>query len=131
MIASSFVRGDAFDSHQTVPPQLVHTLLDHGHLCPLPLTSRPIYWELDYTLRLFPLPDLVRDFGFLSLHCATHSRLLTDIVAFLQVVLADSSEQYMCEHEGCVAANPGSFSSDSSFIVYRPALRTVEFSRID
>jgi DNA polymerase epsilon subunit 2 len=40
--------------------QLVDSILDQGHLCPLPLHVKPIYWELDYTLRLSPLPHLVR-----------------------------------------------------------------------
>lgn len=57
--------------HVVVPPtldgeemdvteQLVESILEQGHLCPLPLHVRPIYWELDYTLRLTPLPHLVR-----------------------------------------------------------------------
>ena len=47
----------------TVPDitvQLVESLLDQAHLCPLPLHAKPVYWELDYALRLFPLPHLVR-----------------------------------------------------------------------
>jgi DNA polymerase alpha/epsilon subunit B len=43
-----------------ITEQLVSTILEQGHLCPLPLHVRPIYWELDYTLRLTPLPHLVR-----------------------------------------------------------------------
>ena len=57
--------------HVVVPPsldseghdicqQLVESILDQGHLCPLPLHVRPVYWDLDYTLRLSPLPHLVR-----------------------------------------------------------------------
>lgn len=57
--------------HLVVPPklndpsapelssQLVESLMDQAHLCPLPLHARPIYWELDYAMRLFPLPHLV------------------------------------------------------------------------
>ena len=58
--------------HSVLPPrtdedapelteQLVESILDQGHLCPLPLHVKPIHWELDYTLRLVPLPHLVRD----------------------------------------------------------------------
>ena len=58
--------------HTVVPPhaddicqQLVETILDQGHLCPLPLHVKPIYWDLDYTLRLSPLPQLVRFCGII------------------------------------------------------------------
>lgn len=39
---------------------LVESILDQAHLSPLPLHTRPIHWELDYVMRLFPLPHLVR-----------------------------------------------------------------------
>ncbi len=51
--------------------QLVETLIDQAHLFPLPPAAKPVYWELDYTMRLSPLPHLL--------------------------VLADHSEQF--EHE--------------------------------
>ena len=35
------------------------TILRQGHLCPVPLNAQPIFWELDYTLRLSPLPDFI------------------------------------------------------------------------
>lgn len=88
-----------------VTEQLVETLLRQAHLCPLPLPVRPIYWELDYTMRLFPLPDLL--------------------------ILADRTDQYALDCWGCNTVNPGSFSSDFSFVVYRPCSRSVEFSRVD
>ena len=44
-----------------ITQQLVESILDQAHLCPLPLCVKPVYWELDYTLRLTPLPHLVRD----------------------------------------------------------------------
>lgn len=40
--------------------QAVRTVIDGGHLCPLPQQVRPIYWQLDHTLRLYPLPNAVR-----------------------------------------------------------------------
>jgi DNA polymerase alpha/epsilon subunit B len=55
-----------------ITEQLVSSILEQGHLCPLPLHVRPIYWELDYTLRLTPLPHLVR--LQLSWHAAEGSR---------------------------------------------------------
>jgi len=87
-----------------VSEQLVQTILDQAHLCPLPMQVKPIIWDLDHSLRLSPLPHLL--------------------------VLADHAEQYCYTSEGCIAVNPGSFSSDCSFLVYRPADKTVEFSRL-
>ena len=89
-----------------VSEHLVRTLLDQGHLCPLPLNARPIIWDYDAALRLYPLPDAV--------------------------ILADNSEQYTWRYEDCLAINPGPFSSgDFSFVVYRPAVCESECSRID
>jgi DNA polymerase epsilon subunit 2 len=45
---------------------LAESILDQGHLCPLPSYARPIIWELDYVMRLFPLPDLVTVFFIIS-----------------------------------------------------------------
>ena len=73
---------------------LTNTLLKQGHLSPLPLDIRPIYWDLDYTLSLNPLPDLL--------------------------IVGDVTDQYVHEHEGTISVNPGSFTSDSSFVCYRP-----------
>ncbi len=39
--------------------QLVQSLLEQAHLCPLPSQTRPVVWNLDHALRLFPLPHLV------------------------------------------------------------------------
>ena len=83
---------------------LVKTVLDQGHLAPLPLASRPVHWRLDHALRLFPLPDVV--------------------------VLADATDQYSWRYEDCLALNPGAFPADGSFVVYRPSSNETEFSRI-
>ena len=40
--------------------QLVKTVIDQAHLCPLPLAACPINWAYDASLQLFPLPDVVR-----------------------------------------------------------------------
>jgi DNA polymerase epsilon subunit 2 len=74
-------------------------------MSPLPLSARPILWEYDNALRLYPLPDVV--------------------------VLADQIDHYSWKYEDCRAVNPGSFPIDSTFMVYRPATYDVEFSRID
>jgi hypothetical protein len=39
--------------------QLVKTLVDQAHLSPLPLHVRPLFWELDQSLWLYPVPDLL------------------------------------------------------------------------
>ncbi|WFC97212.1 DNA-directed DNA polymerase [Malassezia brasiliensis] len=37
--------------------QLVSTLLDQAHLCPLPQPVRPVLWEYAHALRLYPMPS--------------------------------------------------------------------------
>lgn len=60
---------------------LAYSILDQAHLCPLPLETRPVYWELDYTLRLTPLPHLL--------------------------ILADKVDQYSYCYKDCNVVNPG------------------------
>jgi hypothetical protein len=53
-----------------IPPQmeettsvfehLAMTVLQQGHLCPLPLNVQPIYWDFDHALRLYSSPHAVR-----------------------------------------------------------------------
>jgi len=69
----------------------VKTLLDQGHLSPLPT---PIYWQYDHALRLYPLPDAV--------------------------ILGDRVDQFFENYSSCDCINPGPFSNDFSFVVYRP-----------
>ncbi|KAF9422305.1 DNA-directed DNA polymerase epsilon, subunit B [Podila epigama] len=40
-----------------IQKQLVRTIIDGAHLCPLPLTTRQISWAYDHALRLYPIPD--------------------------------------------------------------------------
>ncbi|GAB5037072.1 dna-directed dna polymerase epsilon 2 [Nannochloropsis oceanica] len=83
---------------------LVQSLLDQGHLCPLPLKARPIAWEYDNALRLYPLPDLL--------------------------ILGDHSMNTSIEYAGCQVVSPGCFPVDDSFAAYYPATRTVEASML-
>lgn len=69
----------------------VKTLLDQGHLSPLP---SPIYWQYDHALRLYPLPDAL--------------------------ILGDRVDQFFETYASCDCINPGPFSNDFSFVVYRP-----------
>jgi DNA polymerase epsilon subunit 2 len=81
------------------------TVLQQGHLAPLPLPHAPVFWEWDHALWLYPLP---------------HALLLAD----------RSVPQASCAFEDVAAANPGSFGTDGSFAVFRPAQRTFELSAV-
>eukprot|EP00808_Paulinella_micropora_P022070 g61403.t1 len=93
------------DETDDLAEHLTKTIVDQCHLCPLPPVVRPIYWNLDHAMRLYPLPDLL--------------------------ILADTVDQFEVNYEGVKALNPGTFSSDFSFLIYYPASGKVEFSRID
>jgi len=84
---------------------LVRTLFDQAHLCPLPPITRPVYWNYDHALRLYPLPHVV--------------------------FLGDTVDQFDYNWDGCLCVNPSSFAHDYSFVVYQPASMKVEFSRVD
>jgi len=92
-------------SAQHASKDLVTTLCNQGHLCPLTLDTKPVYCAYEKSMRLFPLPHVV--------------------------VLADHYEQYQWKFDDCHMLNPGSFSADGSFVVYRPAMLQTEFSRVD
>eukprot|EP00026_Physarum_polycephalum_P006927 Phypoly_transcript_06980.p1 GENE.Phypoly_transcript_06980~~Phypoly_transcript_06980.p1 ORF type:complete len:527 (+),score=94.26 Phypoly_transcript_06980:91-1671(+) len=84
---------------------LVKTLCDQSHLCPLPLTVHPVYWNYDHALHIYPLPDLL--------------------------IIADKFASYDHKYRQCTAANPGNFSNDSSFCSFRPATREIELCSVD
>ncbi|KAJ1669021.1 DNA-directed DNA polymerase epsilon, subunit B, partial [Coemansia sp. RSA 25] len=54
---------------------LVRTIVDEGHLCPLPQRIRPIYWAHDHAMRVYPIPDVL--------------------------ILADRFDSYSINYEGC------------------------------
>ena len=114
-----------------ITEQLVETLLDQAHLCPLPLHAKPVYWELDYTLRLFPLPHLVsglgcnascfpaylrpRNYCLSGMHLS-HSFLFYSyfinapqlpLTSSQQLVLADHVDHFNHSYRGCNTVNPG------------------------
>jgi DNA polymerase epsilon subunit 2 len=86
--------------------QLVKTLVDQAHLLPLPAQASPVFFGAAQALSLHPLPSVI--------------------------LLADAQEQFQFGYtEGaCDAINPGPFSADAAFVVYRPAQRVTEFSRV-
>ncbi|CAL9231124.1 unnamed protein product [Arabidopsis halleri] len=83
---------------------LVYTITHQSHLCPLPLMVQPIIWNYDHSLRLYPTPHTI--------------------------VLGDKSEQDVCKFGGTTCFNPGSFSTDSTFVAYRPSTQEVELSAL-
>ena len=90
-----------------LPPfllQLLHTLVQQGHLSPFPLGVQPVYWEHDYALRLSPLPDVL--------------------------VLGEARESYEHSMGGMTLHCPGSFGAESSFLFYEPGSRVGESSRV-
>ncbi|TPX51290.1 DNA-directed DNA polymerase [Synchytrium endobioticum] len=84
---------------------LVRTIIDQAHLCPLPIHVRPVYWDLDHVLRIYPQPHAL--------------------------VLGDSCGNYAITYEGCHCVNPGSFANNGfGFLVYYPATRHCQESKI-
>lgn len=94
---------------------LVQTVIDQAHLSPFTINTRPVLWEYDHTLRLYPIPT--------------------------SLILADKYDRYELKYEGCRVFNPGSFSfgmvgSDTSnskprlWSVYRPWNQEVEYSEL-
>lgn len=83
---------------------LVATIIHQSHLCPLPLTVQPISWNHDHCLHLYPTPHTI--------------------------ILGDRSEQKSFNYAGVTCFNPGSFSSDHTFVAYRPCTREVELSAV-
>lgn len=88
-----------------LPTQFTKTLLSQGHLCPLPLHSRPVYWDFDHALQLHPLPDLV--------------------------VIGDKCDPFTVTSGETSVTNTGSFlRSEFEFKVYLPASGQIEDSKI-
>uniref|UniRef100_A0A672HCR2 DNA polymerase epsilon subunit n=1 Tax=Salarias fasciatus TaxID=181472 RepID=A0A672HCR2_SALFA len=88
-----------------IPNHFVKTILSQGHLSPLPLYVSPVFWAYDFSLRVYPIPDVV--------------------------VFADKYDPFNITNAGCLCLNPGSFPrSGFSFKVYYPSNRTVEDSKL-
>ncbi|BGP27219.1 DNA-directed DNA polymerase epsilon, subunit B [Rhodotorula toruloides] len=78
---------------------LVQTILDQAHLAPLPLTVRPVLWDYDHALRLYPMPTTL--------------------------ILADSFDPYKLVYERCLVFNPGSFQR-RIWSVYHPHMSEIK-----
>ncbi|KAH9115975.1 hypothetical protein AeMF1_010045 [Aphanomyces euteiches] len=93
------------DENFDMPKHLVKTIIDEGHLCPMPLSIRPIHWAYDSAMHLFPLPNVL--------------------------ILADKTESFLVKYADVVVFHPGPFFVDYSFDLYRPLSNTVESSKIE
>jgi DNA polymerase epsilon subunit 2 len=107
---------DRSDATNPLVNHAIKTILDQGHLCPVPLSSLPIYWQNDHIMRLYPPPDAV---------------ILGDMT---------SERYYETYKSDCDVMNPGSFYADGGFLVFRPIdfeykgapmKSEVEFSQIE
>ncbi|KAA8582074.1 hypothetical protein FQN60_008814 [Etheostoma spectabile] len=88
-----------------IPNHFVKTILSQGHLTPLPLYVSPVFWAYDYSLRVYPVPDVI--------------------------VFADKYDPFSIKNTDCLCVNPGSFPrSGFTFKVYYPSSRTVEDSKL-
>jgi DNA polymerase epsilon subunit 2 len=86
---------------------LAATLVQQAHLCPLPITQAPIYWEFDHALWLYPAPTAI--------------------------FLGDRTEQQsLTDFEDTVLTNPGCFGGEGpgEFLTYCPATGVVQFSAV-
>ncbi|XP_040598944.1 DNA polymerase epsilon subunit 2 isoform X3 [Mesocricetus auratus] len=92
-------------SNLDIPTHFVKTVLSQGHLTPLPLYVCPVHWTYDYTLRVYPVPDLL--------------------------VIADKYDPFTVTNTDCLCINPGSFPrSGFAFKVFYPSSKTVEDSKL-
>uniref|UniRef100_A0A8C9L1F1 DNA polymerase II subunit 2 n=1 Tax=Serinus canaria TaxID=9135 RepID=A0A8C9L1F1_SERCA len=92
-------------STMDIPNHFVKTILSQGHLSPLPLYVSPVFWAFDYSLRVYPLPDLL--------------------------VTADKHDPFTVTSSDCLCINPGSFPrSGFCFKVFYPSNKTVEDSKL-
>jgi hypothetical protein len=78
--------------------QMATTILRQSHLCPLPLSIQPIYWEYDHALRLFPLPDAV--------------------------IIGEDSSAFKSTTDKVLMFNPGSLVMDGTYAAFSPCRRT-------
>lgn len=104
MVRHCVVKPDMHES-QLLSEHLIKSVVDQAHLCPLPLTARPVVWNHDRAMWLFPLPHVV--------------------------CIADKVDTYVCKYGGTLGLNPGSFASHFSFITYLPAERRAQQCSID
>ena len=77
---------------------------------------RPVYWNYDFSLYLYPLPHLVWP----------STSVVAILKCVLKVILGDKYDKYENNYKGCRFANPGVFGSEFCFAEWYPA--TDEFN---
>lgn len=90
----------------------MQTVLDQAHLAPLPISVRPVLWDYDHALRLYPMPTTVSKADPpppRRRHHHSQKSRPTNERFDPQLVLADSFEPYKLVYERCLVFNPGSF----------------------
>ncbi|CAG8631380.1 4013_t:CDS:10, partial [Ambispora leptoticha] len=90
--------------------EVIKSIIDQSHISPFKLSVRPVYWEFDHALRIYPLPNAVSKRVFPS---------------FLNVrfIMADHFPQYAFDYTECHTFNPGSFNQGAKvqWMHYYPA----------
>lgn len=104
MVRHSSIKPD-FAESGLLSEHFVKTIIDQSYLSPLPLLARPVLWAHHHALWLFPTPHAV--------------------------VVADKVDGFICKYGGSLGLNPGSFSTDFSFMVYLPAERRAQQCSLD
>jgi len=93
------------DGTMSFSDHMIKSVCDQCHLCPFPFNKKPIRYEFDSSLRLYPLPDVL--------------------------ILADQANFYQKKYKNeLIVLNPGNFSLDSTFAIYWPATKEIELSNI-
>lgn len=91
-----------FAYHLILTVKVVTTIACQAHLNSH--IDKPILWEFDHAMQLYPLPDVV---------CVGPLFLPK-----FQVILADHYEYYEQTFHNCLFLNPGAFNIDTSFVQY-------------
>ncbi|EDO18368.1 hypothetical protein Kpol_1013p40 [Vanderwaltozyma polyspora DSM 70294] len=80
--------------------KIVKTILDQGHLSPFLTSIKPVMWDLDHALTLYPIPSTL---------------IVTDL----------SAPPYEVTYNGCKVLNPGIFINNrrARYLEYCPALK--------
>lgn len=87
--------------------KIVKTLLDQGHLSPFATSIRPLIWDLDHSLSLYPIPSTL-------------------------IVCDTSTPQFDLTYNGCKAFNPGKFvvGRYARYLEYKPSLKNASQQEI-
>jgi DNA polymerase epsilon subunit 2 len=79
------------DAHKN----MLTTIIDQRHLCPLDLEHAPVCWPYDHALRLFPQPAVL--------------------------AVCDAAPPWCERYAECCAFNPGQFGNGGTYVQYFPA----------